>query len=85
MATLQIRVDDKLKKNADLLFTGLGLDTSTAVRIFLTAAIEHNGIPFMVNHIKSDTMEAIADARLGRNLHGPYNSAEAAVQAMLAD
>lgn len=83
MATLQIRVDDNLKKNADFLFTSLGLDTSTAVRIFLHAALEHNGLPFMVNHVQSDTMEAIADARLGRNLHGPYDSAEAAVHAML--
>ncbi len=47
MATLQIRVDDNLKKEADALFAGLGLDTSTAIRIFLNAAIEHAGIPFL--------------------------------------
>ena len=85
MATLQIRVDDNLKKNADTLFSSLGLDTYTAVRIFLTAYIEHNGIPFRVNHIKSDTLEAIEDARLGRNLHGPFSSAEYAIKAMLED
>lgn len=85
MATLQIRVDDNLKKNADTLFSSLGLDTSTAVRIFLTASIEHNGIPFRVNHIQSDTLEAIEDARLGRNLHGPFSSAEDAIKAMLEE
>ena len=84
MATLQIRIDDNLKKNADFLFASLGLDTSTAVRIFLNAALEH-GIPFMVSHTNPDILEAIIDARLSRNLHGPYNSAEAAVQAMLED
>ena len=85
MATLQIRIDDNLKKNADFLFASLGLYTSTAVRIFLNAALEHNGIPFMVSHTNPDILEAIIDARLSRNLHGPYNSAEAAVQAMLED
>ena len=33
MATLQIRIDDSLKSQADLLFSSLGLDTSTAVQI----------------------------------------------------
>ena len=49
MATLQIRVEDSLKSQADNLFSSLGLDTSTAVRIFLNAAIEHNGISFPLN------------------------------------
>ena len=35
MATIQIRVDDGMKWAADSLFTALGLDTSTAVRMFL--------------------------------------------------
>ena len=38
MATLQIRVDDALKLEAERLFTSLGLDTSTAIRIFLKSA-----------------------------------------------
>ena len=46
MATLQIRIDDMLKKQADTLFSSLGLDTSTAIRIFLNASIENAGIPF---------------------------------------
>ena len=50
MATLQIRIDDTLKKQADILFSSLGLDTSTAIRIFLNASIENAGIPFSVQH-----------------------------------
>ena len=38
MATLQLRVDDSLKAKADALFSSLGLDTSTAVRIFLASS-----------------------------------------------
>ena len=46
MATFQLRLDDTLKQKADSLFSSLGLDTSTAIRIFLSAAVENNGIPF---------------------------------------
>jgi DNA-damage-inducible protein J len=45
---LQVRVDDKLKAAADSLFSGMGLDTSTAVRMFLTAAVETRSIPFEI-------------------------------------
>ena len=48
--TIQVRIDDQLKESADALFTSLGLDTSTAVRMFLIAAIETEGIPFVIAH-----------------------------------
>jgi len=48
MATIQIRVDDTLKASADALFASMGFDTSTAVRMFLSAAIDNRGLPFDV-------------------------------------
>ena len=50
MATIQVRVDDNLKTTVDNLFTSLGLDTSTAVRMFLVAAMQTGGIPFVIKH-----------------------------------
>ena len=87
MATIQIRVDDDLKTAADSLFNDLGLDTSTAVRMFLTTAIAKDGLPFAVKRQKPnvDLMEAIDDTRNRRNLHGPYKTAEEAVAALLKD
>jgi len=87
MATLQIRVDDSTKSAADSLFNNLGLDTSTAVRMFLSAALAKEGMPFAVKRRKpnADLMEAIEDTRNHRNLHGPYKTAEEAVAAMLED
>lgn len=87
MATLQIRVDDALKKQADTLFASLGLDTSTAIRIFLKASIENDGIPFSVQHKENfgSLQEAVYDSRFRRNLHGPFDSAEEAVASMLED
>lgn len=48
MATslLQVRIDDSLKEQAALIFEDLGIDTSTAVRMFLKRAVMVNGIPF---------------------------------------
>ena len=48
MATslLQVRVEDSLKDEAALVFERLGIDTSTAVRMFLKRAVMENGIPF---------------------------------------
>lgn len=46
MAVLQIRVDDELKKQASIIFDELGLDLSTAIRMFLKKAVIERGLPF---------------------------------------
>ncbi|MDR1135619.1 MAG: type II toxin-antitoxin system RelB/DinJ family antitoxin [Clostridiales Family XIII bacterium] len=48
MATIQVRVDDSMKSAADALFASLGLDISTAMRMFLVASIDARGIPFEI-------------------------------------
>ena len=48
MATMQIRIDDNTKAAADTLFSSLGLDTPTAVRMFITASLAKQGLPFEV-------------------------------------
>jgi DNA-damage-inducible protein J len=87
MATIQVRVDDDMKTAADSLFSSLGFDTSTAVRMFLIAALDHDGLPFSVRHSnpKPGLLEAIEDTRLRRGLTGPFPTAEEAVYSMLED
>ena len=90
MATIQVRIEDSMKAEADSLFTALGLDTSTAVRIFIAAALEQDGLPFVVKLNRSkipnaELREAMEDVRLGRNLHGTYSSGEEAVHSMMED
>ncbi len=87
MATLQLRVDDSLKAKADALFSSLGLDTSTAVRIFLASSIENNGLPFSVRH-KAELLSletAVSDSINCTNLHGPFKTAQEAATSMLED
>lgn len=43
---LQVRVDDSLKEEAARVFENLGIDTSTAIRMFLKRSVMDNGIPF---------------------------------------
>ena len=56
MATIQIRIDDATKAAADNLFSSLGLDTSTAVRMFLKASLEQEGFPFTIKRQPPDLM-----------------------------
>ena len=70
MATIQVRVDDALKAQADALFAGLGMDTSTAIRVFLKQSLRRGGIPFPVTgtdayqaYVERALDEADAEAR----------------------
>lgn len=46
---MTVRIDDKVKKNADKIFKNLGLSTSTAINIFLRQSIINKGLPFEVS------------------------------------
>ena len=48
MAMIQVRIDDNLKEQASILFDNLGMDLSTAVRMFLKKSVQIGGIPFDV-------------------------------------
>ena len=46
MAVLQIRINDELKNQAVALYNELGIDISTAIRMFLKKSISVGGLPF---------------------------------------
>ena len=45
--SIQIRVEDDLKKKSDLLFKELGTDTTSAIRMFLTQAVANTMVPYV--------------------------------------
>jgi DNA-damage-inducible protein J len=47
-AVIQVRVDSALKTEAESLFSDLGLDIPSAIRLFLKQSIANNGLPFPV-------------------------------------
>ena len=51
---LQLRIDDNLRKEATEVYSRLGLDLPTAIRIFLTRSVQVQGIPFSMTLPKDD-------------------------------
>lgn len=47
MATLQTRISDELKVQADSLFNDMGISTTDAVRMFLTQSVNQGRLPFL--------------------------------------
>jgi len=77
--TIQVRVDENLKTSSDQLFSSLGLDTSTAIRMFLVAANNNGGLPFAVGHQSFDntaTDTAIAQGIARREAGEPFYTAQ---------
>ena len=54
MANFTVRIDDDVKKEAEILFDKLGMSVSGAINIFFRQAIREQGIPFQ---IKAPTAE----------------------------
>ena len=80
---LQIRMDRRLKEAADAVFAEIGLDATTAVRLFFTKVAQTRSIPF---HLKAEPeFSPEAEARIlaaweesedPANLFGPFNTME---------
>ena len=56
MSTIAIRVDDELKEKATELYKELGLDMSTAVKVFLTQSVKTRSIPFEIKDSSADDL-----------------------------
>ena len=71
-AVLQTRIDKATKDQAEDLFESLGLDITTAIRLFLKQAINQRCIPFDIGppqrEFSNSTLAAIEEAKgLARN------------------
>ena len=60
-STIQVRVDDELKIKSDHLFKELGMDTTTAIRIFLTQSVANNGFPFEIKKVTRNPYAALTE------------------------
>ena len=47
--SVTIRVDENLKRRAEALFEDMGLNMTTAVTVFVKAAVRQNKIPFEIS------------------------------------
>ena len=75
-STIQVRVDDELKVKSDKLFKDLGMDTTTAIRIFLTQALAVNGFPFEIKRVRVNPYDAMSEDELLERLEKSRDSAD---------
>ena len=67
-SVVQVRIDEKLKKEVSKVYENLGLDLSSAVRMFFKRSVQVGGIPFSVSNEKSyDFNSALSNIIQTRN------------------
>ena len=84
--SMNIRMDSEVKKQAEELFSEIGMNMTTAINIFLKQAIRQNGIPFelKINVSNEITKKALIDAENGVDMYGPYDTVEDLMEALNA-
>ena len=83
MTTLQIRIDEKIKKEAKLILEHLGLDMSSAIKIYLKQVVLTQSIPFPVltengltEEQEEKILKAFDEAKRGQNVTTVKNKKE---------
>lgn len=83
MTTIQIRIDEETKIGAKVILEKLGLDISSAVKIFLKQVRARKGLPFLVLTENGLTVEqedkiikVSKEARVGKNVSKPMSPKE---------
>lgn len=78
MATINIRVDDKLKEESEKIFSELGLGMTGAITIFLKTVVRTSSIPFSLEIPNKETLKAfdeVEQIRSGKVDAKKYSSA----------
>lgn len=87
---INVRVDKKVKEQAESLFSDLGLNMSTAIVMFLKSALMHRGLPFDVRleTPNAETRAALAEyeeMRRNPEAYKTYSSFAEAMKDVLED
>ena len=65
-ATINARVDKRLKAKAEKVLAGVGLRTSDAITLLLHQIVLHNGLPFEARIPNAETRRAMAELDAGK-------------------
>ena len=66
--SVNVRTTEDVKKGAEVILNGLGLNISSAVNLFLKQVINYRGIPFDLRLPNKETLQAMDDIENTRNL-----------------
>ncbi len=59
---IHARIDPKLKRSAERVFSQIGISTTEAIRLFLRQVELHKGLPFPVRIPNDETVAAMKEA-----------------------
>lgn len=86
MTTIQIRIDERTKRDSSMILENLGLDLSSAIKVYLKQVIATNGIPFplltrngLTVQQEAEILEASREAKQGKHVSPGFKTAEAAI------
>ncbi|MFH1632187.1 MAG: type II toxin-antitoxin system RelB/DinJ family antitoxin [bacterium] len=75
MSAIQVRIDEKTKKSANKVLSEIGLDMSSAIKLYLKQIVLQKGIPFplvtengFTIQEESEIIKAAEQVRDGRNI-----------------
>lgn len=90
MATTNVtmRLDENLKKEAEELFSDLGLNLTTAFTVFVKQAVREQKIPFVISKRipNAETLEAmneVRDMKNSPNMHKSYTDVDEMIKELL--
>ncbi|WP_127849559.1 type II toxin-antitoxin system RelB/DinJ family antitoxin [Lacticaseibacillus hulanensis] len=72
---LSIRIDPSLKSAAQDVANNMGMDLTTAVKMFLTSMVKEQRLPFTPTGLPTETLQALREAE-HHNDYKTYDSAE---------
>lgn len=86
-SNITIRMDEELKRQAEELFSNLGLNMTAAFTIFAKQAIREQAIPFKISmeNYNADTITAIENVLNKKNLSRAFSSVEELMGELNAD
>lgn len=83
MSHIQIRIDEKTKKSAKKILDKLGVDMTSAIKVYLKQIVITKGIPFklltengLTHKEEEEILKASEEAKQGKNVSGPFSTAE---------
>ena len=65
---IHARIDPRLKKSTQAIFSKIGLSTTDAIRLFLKQVELYRGLPFPVVTPNEETVAAMMEANTGKGL-----------------
>ena len=85
-ATINVRVDETVKRRVEVLFDSMGLNISTAVNMFLKQCLMEEAIPFQPRVKKSVSLkEALAEAQAQAKQKGASDMSLDEINSIIAE